>query len=60
MLNHRGLYHRKTSHAKPRIHVSSGILVPNTDHILQIVDGDPGVDFSYDNRRIHQHFALLP
>ncbi len=33
----------------------SGLLVPNADHILQIVDGDLGVDFSHDNRRMSQN-----
>ncbi|MDK2977127.1 MAG: hypothetical protein PWP06_1602, partial [Candidatus Marinimicrobia bacterium] len=33
----------------------SGLLVPDTDDILQIVNGDFGVDFSHDNRGMSQN-----
>jgi len=33
----------------------SKLLVPDADDILQVVDGDLGVDFSHDNRGISQN-----
>jgi len=51
-----GLLSRECSQCKTPVSIHSVIIVAsNADHILQIVDGDLGVDFGHDNRGMSQN-----